>query len=104
MARPGYAEGALFLGRPVGQRYNYEVVARLVLWFGDALVRLHRRFGAAYSVAVFALGWIVLTVVAHFGGADGSPALPQAWSSAVVWGFVLTCIGFLLVHLFNSWR
>ncbi len=77
---------------------------RLFLWFGGTLVRLHRRYGAAYSAAAFALGWLVLTVLSHIGGVEGSPLLPQSWSSAVVWGFVFTCIVFLMVRLFDAWR
>ncbi|HUZ16291.1 MAG TPA: hypothetical protein VMU72_08955 [Gaiellaceae bacterium] len=79
-------------------------MTRFMWWIGDILARLHRRYGAAYSAGVFVLGWLVLSVGAHFGGLDGSPMRPQSWSSAVVWGFVFTCILLLMVRLFNSWR
>jgi hypothetical protein len=77
---------------------------RLFFWLGDWMNRLHRRYGWAYSLAVFCVGWLVMTVVARFGGAEGAPMKAHPWGSAVIWGFMLTCLVALMVRLFNSWR
>jgi hypothetical protein len=77
-------------------------MGRLFFWLGDLENFLHRRYGAAYSFAVFCVVWLLMTVVVHFGGMEGSFAVPHRWPAAVALGLVLACICSLGVELSRS--
>jgi hypothetical protein len=77
-------------------------VERPFFWPGDWMNRLHRRYGWAYSVAVFCVVWLALTVAVHFG--PGDLVGPFHWAGAVMFGLVCACICTLMAELFSSGR